>query len=497
MFQLSIYNDFAAILPEFYLVFSINVILFYMVMYSTSSFYDYPLLVSNVSWLSVQILLFVFLLNINNSFYNIIILNNLIVVDFYSILIKAFILSSSICILIMSIRYNQLELFNNSEFSIIILISIVGTLFFISSYDLLALYLSIELQSFCSYILVSIKRNSEFSTEAGLKYFVLGAFSSGFLLFGCSLIYGFTGSTNYNILSILVLNSNIITFDNNGVIIGSLFILVSFLFKLSAAPFHIWSPDIYEGAPTIITAFLIIVQKLGLFVFFLRLFFDSFYGILNYWQIYLMITCLISMIIGSLGALWQIKLKRLFAFSSISHVGYILITLCCSSFESIYALVFYSFVYILMNISSFSILLITRKNHCYKRIKYVEDLIIIAKTNPLLGICIVVTFFSIAGIPPLAGFFSKMFVFFSSISKGMYVLTIIGIITSVISCFYYLKIIQISYFEKDSKLFTTKKIEKESAFLISIINFMLVAFFFHSNFFSVLIHLFVIDLYLL
>lgn len=497
MSQMMFFNNFISILPEFFLVVSINIILIYSVIYSTSYFFDYPLLLINSSWLCIQTLFYTLFLNINNYLYNIVIFNDLVIIDYFSVIYKAFIIVASIFIILMSLKYNQLEFLNNSEFPIIILLSILGTLLMISSYDLIVLYLAVELQSFCSYILASFKRNSEFSTEAGLKYFILGAFSSGFLLFGCSLIYGFTGTTNYKLLSLLVLNYDCTFSSSSGIIVGSFFILVAFLFKISAAPFHIWSPDVYEGSPTTVTAFFVIVHKLGLLVFFLRLFFGSFYGILNFWQIFLTVTCLCSMLIGSFGAIWQIKLKRLFAFSSIGHIGYILIALCCSSFESVYALIFYSLIYIIMNINGFIILLISRKNSSYNRVKYVEDLLTIGKTNPFLGICIVVTFFSIAGIPPLAGFFSKMFIFFSSISQNMYSLTIVGVLTSVISCFYYLKIIQISYFDKFNIWFTLIKINKESAFLISLTSLFLVIFFIHPCFFTMLIYLCIFDLYLL
>jgi len=395
----------------------------------------------------------------------------------------------------MSLKYNHLELLNNPEFPVILLLSVLGTLLLVSSYDLLVLYLAIELQSFCSYILTSFKRNSEFSTEAGLKYFILGAFSSSFLLFGCSLVYGFTGTTNYSLLSLLVLNCNSIFSSGNGIVIGCSFIFISFLFKLSAAPFHVWSPDIYEGAPTVVTTFFIVIQKLGLLTFFLRLFFGSFYSVFKFWQPLLAIVCLISMIVGSFGALWQTKFKRLLAFSSIGHIGYILVALCCSSFESIYALVFYSFVYSVTNISSFIILLVLRKSSDNKRIKYIEDLVIVAKTNPLLGIFLVITFFSIAGVPPLAGFFSKMFVFLNSVGQDIFSLAAIGMLSSVVSCFYYLKIVQTSFFERIGNFFTMKKIGKELSFLISIVNIFLVIFFIHPSLFSVLMHLVIYDLF--
>jgi proton-translocating NADH-quinone oxidoreductase chain N len=491
---LFINNDWISILPELFLIISINLILVYSVIYCTSSLFDFPLLINNVSWLSIQTLIIVFLLNINNYYCDVIIFNNSLIIDSFGILIKSFVLLSTICILLMSLRYNRFELINNFEFSILIILTILGTLLLISSYDLIAMYLAIELQSFCSYILSAFKRNSEFSAEAGLKYFILGAFSSGFLLFGCSLIYGFTGTTNYEQIALLLVGVDHNYINNNGIIIGTVFILISFLFKLSAAPFHLWAPDIYEGSPTIVTAFFAIVPKIGLLVFFLRLFFDSLYALFISWQAILLIASVISMIVGSLGAIWQIKLKRLLAFSAIGHVGYMLIALCCCSIESIYALIFYSVIYIIMSISSFSLLLMIRKNENLKKIKYIEDLTIVAKTNPFIGICFAITFFSIAGVPPLAGFFSKMFLFFSAISQSAYFLSIIGILTSVISCFYYIRIVQVSYFDQQSAWITLKKVSKEISVLTSVVTLVLVVFFIHPNFLIISIHNSILDL---
>jgi proton-translocating NADH-quinone oxidoreductase chain N len=481
-------NDWIAILPELFLILSINLVLVYAVIYCTSPFFDYPLLINNVSWLSIQVLVIVLYLNINNNLYDLTIFNNLLVIDLFGNLIKSFILIGTICVLLMSLRYNKFENINSFEFPILILLTILGTLLLISSYDLIAMYLALELQSFCSYILSSFKRNSEFSAEAGLKYFILGAFSSGFLLFGCSLIYGFTGTTNYEQLSLLLVGSNYNYLNTNGILVGIIFIIIAFFFKLSAAPFHLWSPDIYEGSPTTVTAFFAIVPKLGLFAFFLRLFFDPFYTLFVSWQVLLIVASVSSMLIGSFGAIWQIKLKRLLAFSAIGHVGYMLIGLCCSSIESIYALIFYSVIYIVMTISSFSLLLMIRKNHSSKKVKYIEDLTVIAKTNPFIGICFAITFFSIAGVPPLAGFYSKMFIFLNAISNSMYSLAVIGILTSVVSCFYYLRIIQISYFEQTNEWITLRKLNKEISVLISIVLLILIVFSFHPTLLIVLIH---------
>ena len=481
-------NEWLAILPELFLVVSINFILLYAVIYSTSPFFDFPLLINNVSWLSVLLLIITFYLTINNYFLNVVIFNNLLIIDTFGNFIKSFILLSTICVLIMSLTYNKFEHVNSFELPILIMLTILGTLLLISSYDLISMYLAIELQSFCSYILSSFKRNSEFSAESGLKYFILGAFSSGFLLFGSSLIYGFTGATNYELISLLLINNNYNSLHNNGIIVGIVFILVSFLFKLSAAPFHLWSPDVYEGSPTSITSFFAIVPKLGLLVFFLRLFFESFYVFLPSLQYLLVLSSVTSMLIGCFGAIWQIKIKRLLAFSAISHVGYMLIGFCCCSIESIYAIIFYSIIYILMSISSFCLLLAIRKNNDLKKIKYIEDITIVSKSNPFIGICVAVTFFSIAGVPPFAGFFSKMFLFFSAIGQSLYFLTVVGVLTSVVSCFYYLRIIQITYFEQTNVWISLKKFAKEVSLLIGCVLFLLTFFSLHPTLLIVCIH---------
>lgn len=481
-------NEWLAILPELFLLVSINAILLYAVIYSTSPFFDFPLLINNVSWLSVLLLIIVFYLTTNNCFLNVVIFNNLLIIDFFGNFVKSFILLSTVCVLIISLTYNRIEQVNGFEFPILVVLTILGTLLLISSYDLISMYLAIELQSFCSYILSSFKRNSEFSAESGLKYFILGAFSSGFLLFGCSLVYGFTGVTSYELISLLLVSTDHNSLHNSGIIIGIVFILVSFLFKLSAAPFHLWSPDVYEGSPTSTTAFFAIVPKLGLLVFFFRLFFESFYVFLPPLQYLLVISSISSMLIGSFGAIWQIKIKRLLAFSAISHVGYMLIGLSCCSIESIYAVIFYAVIYVFMSVSSFCLLLAIRKNNSLKKIKYIEDISTISRVNPFMAICFAITFFSIAGVPPFAGFFSKMFLFFNAISQSLYLLAFIGVLTSVVSCFYYLRIIQITYFEQTTVWISLKKISKEASILLGFIMLLLSLFSIHPTLLIILIH---------
>lgn len=327
-------------------------------------------------------------------------------------------------------------------------------LFLVSSSDFISMYLAVELQSLCFYVIAAIKRNSEFSTEAGLKYFLLGAFSSGLLLFGCSLIYGFTGVTNFSELA------KIFTGGTEGILLstsslpacelGMVFLLVGFLFKIAAAPFHMWSPDVYEGAPTSVTAFFMITPKAAILAVFLRIFLESFYDFFLSWQSLVILASMSSLVIGSLAALSQTKIKRLLAFSSIGHVGYLLAGFACGTIEGIQALLIYLVVYIVMNINMFAFLLCSvRRDTSYStsRIKYITDLSYLAKTNPILALTFTITMFSMAGIPPLAGFYSKAYLFFATMSSGLYSLAIFGVLTSVLSCFYYIRLVKIIYFE--------------------------------------------------
>ena len=271
IFNFYIY-DWFTLIPEIFLVLSIIVLLLYSVIYSASPFYDYPILTANITWLSIHALFIGFFLNsnINLFFYS---TNNFLVVDSFGKFIKSFVLLLTMCVLIMFLTYCKYDHINNPEYPIIITLTILGTLLVISSYNLIMLYLAVELQSFCSYILSSFKRNSEYSAEAALKYFVLGAFSSSFLLFGCSLIYGFTGAISYDQLSILYVGEFANYSNIRGTVVGIIFILVALLFKLSAAPFHFWAPDVYEGSPTITTLFFAVIPKFGIIVFFFKIIF--------------------------------------------------------------------------------------------------------------------------------------------------------------------------------------------------------------------------------
>jgi len=355
----------------------------------------------------------------------------------------------------------------------------------ISSYDFISMYLTIEMQSLCFYVLACSKRNSEFSTEAGLKYFILGAFSSGILLFGASLIYGFSGITNFEELTKLSYSEHMGT----GVLIGMLFIAVGFLFKLTAAPFHMWAPDVYEGAPTAVTAFFAVAPKIALFALFSRLFlytgpFGSLGTIFFAWEKILVFCCIASMLVGAFSALSQQKIKRLLAYSSIGHVGYMIIGLICASREGIESMLVYLIIYIIMTLNVFAIVLSLRSRASGEssQVRYISDLSMLSRTHPVLAITLTLTLFSMAGVPPLAGFCGKFYVFFSALSSSMYLLAFVGIFTSVISCFYYIRLIKIMYFEKlPASVISFQPIDQGKAFVLAITLFFLVFFIFYPS----------------
>nr|YP_009138090.1 NADH dehydrogenase subunit 2 [Lobosphaera incisa]AKF78648.1 NADH dehydrogenase subunit 2 [Lobosphaera incisa] len=451
-FNLALFdNDFKVISPELFLVLSTISLLVYGVIGSTSQKKNYPILVSNLAWLAQQAIFFTIILISNNPLTHGVIFYNSLVVDDFTLFFKIVVLCGAFFSILISLDYIKKEGLNLFEFIILILLSTCSMLFLISSLDFISMYLAIEFQSLCFYVMAALKRNSEFSTEAGLKYFLLGAFSSGILLFGCSLIYGFTGVTNFSELG------KIFTYFGEpglrGCELGMIFILVGFLFKLTAVPFHMWAPDVYEGAPTSVTAFFSIAPKVSVLAVFVKLFFSGFYDFMIPWQTVCILSSLASMIWGSLAAMSQNKIKRLLAFSSIGHIGYMLIGICCGTVEGLQALFIYLVIYIVITVNLFAIVLtpLTRDfTHSLQRVKYTTDFAQLGKTNTILAITLTVTMFSIAGIPPLAGFYSKAYLFFAAMSSSQYLLALVGVITSVISCFYYIRIVKIMYFEASS-----------------------------------------------
>jgi len=398
-----------------------------------------------VNLLAISSLIFSVILILNQPSETVKIFNESYVIDKLSIFMKALTLLFSFFVLIISKDYIKNHNIDKIEYPIIILASVLGMLLMISSYDLIVFYLGLELQSISLYILASFKRANEKSTEAGLKYFVLSALASGLLLYGCSLIYGFTGSTNFQIIS------NNLTSSNTGAIFGIVFVLVALAFKVSAAPFHMWTPDVYEGAPTSVTSFFALVPKIAALSVFIRFMYVPFVNAISEWQTIVIFLSIASMILGAIAAIGQSNIKRLMAYSTISHMGYALAGLATGSNNGIQSTIIYLTIYLVMNLGAFGcIFSMKRENIFYENI---NDLSGLSKNHPMLAFSFLIILFSLAGIPPLAGFFAKFYIFMSVIEAKMYTLAIIGLLTTVISAFYYLRIIKIIYFDKPKKPF--------------------------------------------
>ena len=360
--------------------------------------------------------------------------------DPFSNYFKILILLSTLFVLNSSKNFiidNKLDKF---EYPIIILLSILGMFFMVSSNDLILFYLGLELQSLSLYILASIDRDNLRSTESGVKYFVLSALSSGLLLYGCSLLYGFTGSTNFELIA------DQLNKENTGAVFAMVFILVGLAFKVSAVPFHMWTPDVYEGAPTSITSYFAVVPKVAGLALLIKFMFVPFSNILLEWQTIIIFISIASMILGAVAAMIQKNFKRLLAYSSIGHIGYALAGVATGAISGYQSAIVYISIYVIMNIGAFSCLYLLKKDGQYK--ENISDLSGISKKHPLLAISFLIIFFSLAGIPPLGGFFAKFYVFMSVIENEMSFLAIIGLLTTVVSAFYYLRIIKIIYFDE-------------------------------------------------
>ena len=393
--------------------------------------------------------------------------------DSFSNFFKILILISSLFVLNSSRNFITAKKINKFEYPIIILISILGMFFMLSSNDIILFYLGLELQSLALYILASIDRDNLRSSESGIKYFVLSALSSGLLLYGCSLLYGFTGSTNFDLIA-EQLNK-----DNTGAVFAMVFILVGLAFKVSAVPFHMWTPDVYEGAPTSITSFFAVVPKVVGLALLIKFMFIPFSNIILEWQTIIIFISIASMILGAVAAIVQKNLKRLLAYSSIGHVGYALAGVATGEASGYESAVVYISIYVVMNIGAFSCLYLMKKNGEYK--ENISDLSGVSKKHPTLAISFLIILFSLAGIPPLGGFFAKFYVFSSVIEQEMYSLAIIGLLTTVISAFYYLRIIKTIYFDDSVITFDPIK-DRFAQFTIFLSCTVLLTFFLYPSF---------------
>ena len=359
---------------------------------------------------------------------------------------KILVLFGSASTLIISKNYFIDSKISKFEIPVLILFATLGMLLMISSNNLMAMYLSIELQSLALYVLATIKRDSLYSAESGVKYFILGALSSGILLYGFSLIYGFTGSTSFEDIKLILSESNNLSL---GLIFGLVFIIVGLAFKISAVPFHMWTPDVYQGAPTAITAFFAIVPKIAAIALIFRFCLEPFGDHYNEWGQIVFFLSVASMFLGAIAAINQSNIKRLLAYSSIGHVGYVLIALAAANNDGVKSAAIYMFIYMIMNISVFTILLSLKKSNQY--IENISDLDGLSKSNPIISISLAIIMLSMAGIPPFIGFFGKFYVFVAAIESGLYLLSILGVLASVISAYYYLRIIKVMYFDDLNK----------------------------------------------
>jgi proton-translocating NADH-quinone oxidoreductase chain N len=495
LFQSSLFeNDFAALLPEFFLISTSLLLLLYGVTFSTWS--HQPVLLRNIGTLVQLTLVYTLLLLLSNPIGGGLFLYSTFLLDYGAFFFKILVIVGTLFTIEISLHSLESEGINSFEFTLLLLLSTGGMFFLISAADLISMYLAIEFQALCFYVVAAFKRDSEFSTEAGVKYFLLGAFSSGLLLFGCSLLYGFTGVVGFSDMAELfscgggerLLGGDSLFTESSsmgpsplgvGCEVGMIFLLVGFLFKLTAVPFHMWAPDVYEGAPLGVTAFFSITPKAGLLAVFARLLYQSFYDFLPHCQTLLLFCAIGSMIGGSIAGLAQLRMKRLLAYSSIGHVGYLLLSLSCGTLEGLQALVIYLVIYMIMTLNLFAVILAPLRRshfHTLDRVKYTTDLAMIGRTNPLIGGTLAVGLFSIAGIPPLAGFYSKAFLFWAALSSSQYLGAFIGIGSSVVSCFYYIRIVNIMYFQAPQTPLTFNRLSKGSSLIAGVTFLFLLAF---------------------
>jgi NADH-quinone oxidoreductase subunit N len=367
------------------------------------------------------------------------------VLDDFARFLKLLALAGSAAAILMSFSYLAAERLQRFEYPVLILLSTTGMLMLISAADLIALYLGLELMSLALYVVAAINRDSIRSTEAGLKYFVLGALSSGMLLYGASLIYGLTGTVSFTGIANAARQPSI------GLVFGLVFLFAGFCFKVSAVPFHMWTPDVYEGAPTPITAFFAAAPKVAGIAMFVRTTIVAFPGVLSQWQQIVVFVAIASMTLGAFAAIGQHNFKRLMAYSSIGHMGFALVGLAAGTQEGVEGVLVYMAIYLAMTLGTFACILSMRRDG--QMVEDIGDLAGLARTKPAMAFFLGVLLFSLAGIPPLAGFFAKFYVFLAAIKAGLFTLAVIGVLASVVGAYYYLAIVKIMYFDEPAKSF--------------------------------------------
>jgi NADH-quinone oxidoreductase subunit N len=362
------------------------------------------------------------------------------VIDNFARYLKILALAGAAAVILMSFDYVKRQMRPTFEYPVLILLSVTGMLMLISANDLIALYLGLELMSLSLYVLAAFDRESVRATEAGLKYFVLGALSSGMLLYGASLIYGFTGTVNFAGIAAAAGEGGI------GLVFGLVFLFAGLCFKVSAVPFHMWTPDVYEGAPTPVTAFFAAAPKVAAIAVFVRAAVVAFPTVAVQWQQILVFVAIASMVLGAFAAIGQRNIKRLMAYSSIGHMGYALVGLAAGTAEGVQGVVVYMSIYVAMTLGTFACILAMRRGD--RMVEEIADLKGLARTKPAMAFFLAMLLFSMAGVPPLAGFFAKFYVFLAAIKAGLYTLAVIGVLASVVGAYYYLMIIKAMYFDE-------------------------------------------------
>ena len=364
------------------------------------------------------------------------------VVDGFTKFMKLLILLAAIAAIIMSFGYIRREKMDRFEFPVLIVLATLGMFMMVSANGLIALYMGLELQSLSLYVIAAINRDNARATDAGLKYFVLGALASGMLLYGASLVYGFTGSVEFTAIAGVLASEGM----NIGVIFGIVFVLAGLAFKISAAPFHMWTPDVYEGAPTPVTAFFGGAPKVAAMALILRILFGAFPSMEDQWQQIIVFISIASMVLGAFAAIGQTNIKRLMAYSSISHMGFALVGLAAGTPEGIRGVLIYLVIYVVMNIGVFCCILAMNRKEGY--VESISDLAGLSRNQPMMAFLFAMLMFSLAGVPPLAGFFGKFYVFLAAIEAGLYPLAVIGVLSSVVGAFYYLRVVKVMYFDE-------------------------------------------------
>ncbi|MEM9277819.1 MAG: NADH-quinone oxidoreductase subunit NuoN [Pseudomonadota bacterium] len=388
-------------------------------------------------------------------------MNGAFILDDFAWFMKLLTLLGSGLAVIMSVNYMKREGVTNFEYPVLIITATLGMMIMISANNLIALYLGLELQSLSLYVLASINRDSVRSTEAGLKYFVLGALSSGMLLYGASLIYGFTGHTDFAGIAEAMAGSD----RSIGLIFGLVFLMAGIAFKISAVPFHMWTPDVYEGSPTPVTAFFAAAPKIAAMSMLIRVVVGAFEPITPDWQQIIAFISIASMALGAFAAIGQNNIKRLMAYSSIGHMGYALVGLAAGTQAGVNGVILYMLIYMVMTVGTFACIIAMRRKDGV--VEEITDLAGLSKRNPLMALVLTALMFSLAGIPPLAGFFAKYFVFVAAIQAGLYALAIIGVLASVVGAFYYLRIIKIMWFDEPADDFVPMPAELRFVLLCS------------------------------